>query len=138
MDATLDKLILENLEDLIDRITKDAVRFIPSYRDAPLRITAKRVEVWLRVLATSLHENDPQILEKYLVTIAHERYAEGYQVTELHSIVQLTDQHLRDYIELIAIEPTTRNALTALCEAVMDAARMVVSVTYVLITARKA
>lgn len=138
MDASLDKLILENLEDLIDRITKDAVRFIPSYRDAPLRTTTKRVEVWLRVLATSLHENDPQVLEKYLVTIAHERYAEGYQVTELHSIVQLTDQHLRDYIELTAIEQTERNALTALCEAVMDAARMVVSVTYVLITAGKA
>jgi hypothetical protein len=138
LDASLDKLILENLEDLIDRITKDAVRFIPSYRDAPLRTTAKRVEVWLRVLATSLQENDPQILEKYLVTIANERYAEGYQVTELHDIVQLTDQHLRDYIELTAIEPTERNALTALCEAVMDAARMVVSVTYVLITAGKA
>ena len=138
MDASLDTLILENLEDLVDRITKDAIRFIPSYRDAPLRTTAKRVEVWLQVLATSLHENDPQVLEKYLVTIAHERYAEGYQVTELHSIVQLTDQHLRDYIELTTIEPTERNALIALCEAVMDAARMVISVTYVLITAGKA
>ncbi|HZD57571.1 MAG TPA: hypothetical protein VE136_12640 [Anaerolineales bacterium] len=138
MNATLDQLIRENLEGLADHITKDAVRLIPSYREAPLRITTERVENWLRMLAASLHENDPQVLERYIVTIAHERYTQGYQVTELHNIVQLTEQHLREYIDQSAVAPLERNALIALCEAAMDAARMVISVTYVLITAGKA
>jgi hypothetical protein len=76
VESTLDKLIRENVEGLVDGITKDAVRQIPSYREAPLKITVDRIGNWLRVLATSLHENDPQVLEKYLVTVAHERYAE--------------------------------------------------------------
>jgi hypothetical protein len=138
VDSSLDHLIRENLEDLADSITKDAVRQIPSYREAPLRTTVERIENWLRVLATSLHENDPQVLEKYIVTTAHERYSEGYQVTELHNIVQLTDQYLREYINQSEVEPLERNALIALCEAAMDAARMVISVTYVLIAAGKA
>jgi DNA-binding transcriptional regulator YbjK len=138
VNVTLDQLIRENLEDLVDHITKDAVRQIPSYREAPLSTTVERVENWLRVLATSLHENSPQVLEKYIVTIAHERYSEGYQVTELHNIMQLTEQHLRQIINRTVVEPLERNALIALCEAAMDAARMVISVTYILITSGKA
>jgi hypothetical protein len=133
VESTLDKLIRENVEGLVDGITKDAVRQIPSYREAPLKITVDRIGNWLRVLATSLHENDPQVLEKYLVTVAHERYAEGYRVTELHNIAQLTEQHLFEYITQAELDELERNALIALCEAAMDAARMVISVTYVLI-----
>jgi hypothetical protein len=137
VESSLDQLILENLNGLADRIAKDAVLQIPSYHEAPLKTTMERIENWLRVLATSLHKNDPQVLEKYIVAIAHERYMQGYKVTELHNLVQITEQHLRSAIEQAKTEPLERNALIALCGAALDAARMVISVTYVLITAGK-
>lgn len=137
MDSSLDNLILENLEPLVDSITKEAIRLVPSYREAPLRVTVKRVETWLRMLATSLHRNDPQILEKYLVATAQERYKEGYRVTELHNIVQITEMRLNELINAASLASLERNALIALCNAVMDAARMVISVSYVLINSGK-
>ena len=46
MKITLDGLIEENREALADGIVKDAVRQVPSYRDAPLRQTLARVDSW--------------------------------------------------------------------------------------------
>lgn len=137
MVPSLDKLILENQAELVDAITKDAARQIPSYRQAPLQQTIPRVERWLHTLAASLQENDPQILERYVVAVAHERRQEGYQATELHSIVQITEDHLNALIERAAPDLVARNALTALLQAVLDAAHMVISVNYVLIAMGK-
>jgi len=134
---TLDQLITENLEPLIDIIVKDAVRQIPSYREVPLRGTIDRVESWLKILATSVHENDPQILERYLVTIAHERHKEGYPVADLHMVVQISERRIDELIEASAGDETERNALSTLLEAVMGAARMVLSVSYVLMMGSK-
>jgi hypothetical protein len=130
---TLDQLITEYLESLVDSIVKDAVRQIPSYREAPLARTIERAERWLKMLATSVHENDPQILERYLVAVAHERQKEGYLVVELHTIVQITESRIRELIEASITDEVQRNALFALLEAIMGAARMVLSVSYVLI-----
>ena len=44
MGITLDSLIVENRESLVDRIVKDAISQIPSYAKAPLRVTIERIE----------------------------------------------------------------------------------------------
>jgi hypothetical protein len=134
---TLDQLITDHLDSLVDDIAKDVVRQIPSYREAPLRRTIERVERWLKMLATSVHENDPQILERYLVAIAHERETEGYPVVDLHLVVQITERRIRELIEARIEDEIERNALSALLEAVMGAARMVLSVSYVLMVGSK-
>ncbi|MGD2157921.1 MAG: hypothetical protein PVG14_14770 [Anaerolineales bacterium] len=131
---TLDELVTEHLESLVDSIVKDAVSQIPSYWEAPLARTIERTERWLKMLATSVHENDPQILERYLVAVAHERQKEGYPVVELHTIVQITESRIQEIIEGSIADKVERNALSTLLEAVMGAARMVLSVSYVLIT----
>lgn len=132
MVTPLDKLISENLDSLVDNIVKDAIRQIPSYSEAPLRQTIGRVESWLKVLATSIQRNKPDILEQYLVAVAHERREEGYAIVELHTIVQLTESNLKFLIDDVASDQVERNALEALLEAVMGAARMILSVNYVL------
>lgn len=136
MATSLDKLIVENQESLVDQIVKDAIRQIPSYGRAPLQLTIERVEQWLRTLAASIERNDPHILEHYLAAIAVERQEEGYPIGELHAIVRITEQHLRDVVVSSSSDEIERNALNALLEAVMGAARMVLSVTYVLSAAR--
>ena len=118
MKITLDGLIEENREALADGIVKDAVRQVPSYRDAPLRQTLARVDTWLITLAGSIRENNPKIMAGYLAAIAAERRQEGYAVAELHTILHITEEHLQ--------------ALLARLEAVTGAARMVLSVTYLL------
>ncbi len=53
---------------------------------------------------------------------------------ELHTIVQITESRIKDLIEASIADEIERNALSTLLEAVMGAARMVLSVSYVLIT----
>jgi hypothetical protein len=137
MTTLLDKLIVENQELLVDRIVKDAVRQIPTYSQAPLKLTMGRVERWLGTLATSIKQNDPQILDQYLTAVAVERREEGYPIGELHAIVEITERHLRDLVTGACADQVECNALLALLGAVMDAARMVMSVTYVLSAGRK-
>jgi hypothetical protein len=137
MVVSLDKLISENLDSLVDSIAKDAILHIPSYSKAPLRQTIDRVELWLKILATSIQQNKPEILEQYLVAVANERQEEGYAIGDLHTIVQLTEIHLKTLIDDVTSEQVERNALHALLDAVVGAARMILSVNYVLITGRK-
>ena len=137
MATSLDKLIVENQESLVDLIVKDAIRQIPSYGRASLQLTMERVERWLKTLAASIEQNDPHILEHYLTAIAVERQEEGYPIGELHAIVRVTEQYLRDLVVSSSSAEIEQNALNALLEAVMGAARMVLSVTYVLSAAGK-
>lgn len=132
MTITLDKLIEQNQESLVDRTVKDAIGQIPSYAKAPLRVTVGRVESALQAIADSIRENDPDILEQHLVAVAAERRKEGYAILELHAILHIMERHLRDDIERTCPTEVECNALLALLDAVMDAARMVLSVRYVL------
>jgi len=132
MAASLDKLIIKHRESLVDSIVKDAVREIPSYGQAPLRLTLHRVEGWLDALANSIAQNEPDILERYLVAIAGERRQEGFAIIELHSIVHITEEHVRDLIERAVADEIERNGFLTLLAAVMGAARMVLSVRYIL------
>jgi hypothetical protein len=132
MTITLDELIIENRELLVDCVVKDAIGQIPSYGQAPLRLTIERVERWLDTLAASIEQNDPDILEKYLVGVAGERRREGYAIMELHGIVHITERHLQELILTSGADEIEQNALRALLDAVTDAARMVLSVRYLL------
>ena len=132
MAVSLDELIIERRESLVDGIVKDAIRQIPAYGQAPLQQTIERVERWLDVLAASIDRNDPDILERYLVGIAAERKREGYAILELHAIVHITEQHVQALIQEAVADEVQRNGLVALLDAVTDAARMVLSVRYIL------
>lgn len=132
MAVSLDELIVENQESLVDRIVKDAIGQIPAYAKAPLRVTVARVERALQAMADSIRENDPDILEQHLVGIASERQKEGYAILELHAIMHIIERHLHDEILRACPDEVERNALLALLDAVMDAARMVLSVRYLL------
>jgi hypothetical protein len=132
MTVSLDQLIAQHHESLVDGIVKDAIRQIPAYGQAPLQQTADRVERFLDALAESVARNDPDVLEEYLVGVAQERKQEGYAIIELHAIVQLAEEHLQVTIQEDVSDTVERNGLLALLQAVMDAARMVLSVRYVL------
>lgn len=132
MATSLDKLIVEHRESLVDSIVKDAIRQIPSYGQAPLRLTIQRVEHWLDALADSIAQNEPDILERHLVAVAGERRQEGFAIIELHSIVQITEEQLQGLIERSIADEIERNGLLTLLAAVMGAARMVLSVRYIL------
>lgn len=129
---TLDRIIDEHWESLVDAISKDAIRQIPSYGRAPLRLTVERVERWLQVLRDSLAQNNPQILADHLTVVGKERQEEGYAIEELYAIVAITEQHLRDLIDRSYTDEVERNGQNALLRAVMDSARMILSVAYVL------
>jgi hypothetical protein len=132
MTVSLDQLIAKHHESLVDGIVKDAIRQIPAYGQAPLQQTIDRVERLLDALAESVARNDPDVLEEYLIGVAQERKREGYAIVELHAIVQLTEEHLQVAIQDDVSDDVQRNGLLALLQAVMDAARMVLSVRYVL------
>jgi len=132
MAVSLDELIAEHRESLVDGITKDAIRQIPSYGRAPLRVTIERVDRFLNALAESVAENDPDILERHLVGVAGERREEGYAIVELHAIVHLTEGHLQALIAHSVPDEVERNGLLALLDAVTGAARMVLSARYML------
>ena len=133
MGITLDRLIVENRELLVDRIVKDAIDQIPSYAKAPLRVTMERVEEGLDALADSIRNDDPDILEQHLIGIASTRRREGYAILELHAVISLYEQHLRDLVLGAGTDEVECNALLALLDAIMGAARMVLSVRYMLI-----
>jgi hypothetical protein len=132
MTLSLDELIVERREELVDGIVKDAIGQIPAYARTPLRITIARVEQALQAMADSIRENDPDILEQHLVGIVSERQKEGYAILELHAIVHIIERHLHDEILRACPDEVECNALLALLDAVMDAARMVLSVRYLL------
>jgi hypothetical protein len=138
MAIGLDELIVENRESLVDGIVKDAIRQISAYGRAPLQQTVERVGRFLDALAESVARNDPDILERYLVGVAHERKREGYAVMELHAIVYLSEERVNALIRDVVADEVDRNALLALLGAVMGAARMVLSVRYLLSTRREA
>jgi hypothetical protein len=132
MEVTLDRLIVENRESLVDGIVKDAIRQIPAYGQAPLRQTIDRVERFLDALVASIARNDPDLMEHYLVSVAQERKQQGVAIMELHAIVDIAEKHLRATVRSAISDDVERNGLLALLEAVMDAARMVLSVRYLL------
>jgi hypothetical protein len=132
MAVSLDELIVVNQEPLVDHIVKDAIGQIPSYAKAPLRTTIVRVEQALQAMAESIQENDPELLERHLVGVATERREEGYAILELHAILHIIERHLRDSIVRACPDEVECNALLALLDAVMGAARMVLSVRYLL------
>ncbi len=132
MAASLGDLITDHREALVDAITKDAIRQIPSYADAPLQLTLERIEDWLNTLSKSILQNDPHLLSQYLMDVGEERQVEGYPIGELHAIVRCTEHHLRHLIARSYSEPVERNGQTALLTAVMDSARMTLSVAYIL------
>jgi len=132
MAVSLDELIVEHREALVDGIVKDAIRQIPAYGRAPLRQTVERVERFLDALAESIARNDPDVLERHLVGVAQERQQEGYAIMELHAIVYLAEEHLQVTIRRVVADEVERNGLLALLGAVMGAARMVLSVRYIL------
>lgn len=135
--VTLDELIREHWETLVSEITKDAVRQIPSYGEASLQLTIERVERWLNALAESVARNQPPVLARHLMSIGEERKEEGYPIGDLHTIVQLTERYLQQLIERAVTDPVEQNGLVALLRAVMDSARMTLSVTYVISAAGK-
>ncbi|MGD1993799.1 MAG: hypothetical protein PVI59_11450 [Anaerolineae bacterium] len=130
--TTLDSLIVRHWQSLADGITKDGIRQLPSYGEAPLRLTMERVERWLKVLAESIDRNEPQLLAGYLEAIAKERQAEGYPIGDLHAIIHITERHIRDLIDQACSDPVERNGQQALLIAIMDSARMALSIAYML------
>jgi hypothetical protein len=132
MAASLDELIIKHRESLVDRIVKDAILQIPSYREAPLRRTIERIDGALMMLAESIEKNDPDILERHLMAVADERRAERYTIGELHSVIHIIERHVSDLIRVACPDETECNALLALLDAAMDASQMVLSVRYLL------
>lgn len=133
MAVTLTELIGGNLELLVDGITKDAIRQIPSYGRAPIKVTMARIERLLRVLVESIRRNNPNVLEQYLMGIAEERREHAYPIGELHAILEIVEQHLRELVVQSTSQEMERNALLALVGATMDSARMILSKTYLLL-----
>jgi hypothetical protein len=132
MTISLDELVFAHRESLVDGIVKDAIRQVPAYGKASLRQNMERVERFLDALADSVARNEPDVLEHYLVSVAQERQQEGYAVMELHAIVHIAEEHLQATIRSVVPDEVERNGLLALLQAVMDAARMVLSVQYLL------
>jgi hypothetical protein len=137
MGITLDSLIVENRESLVDRIVKDAIGQIPSYAQAPLRVTIERIEQGLDALADSIRENDPDILEQHLVGVAGQRRRKGYAILELHAVISLYERHLRDDVLSSCTDEVECNALLALLDSVMESARMILSVRYMLFATKQ-
>ncbi len=127
----LDSLIRDHWEPLTDGIIKDAIREIPAYGSAMVRTTSVRVTKWLDVLAESVARNQPEILAGYLSSITLQRREEGYAIKDLHAMVYITERHLSRLIDDHVPDQVARNAQHALLNAVMDSARMVLSVAYI-------
>lgn len=133
MAGTLVELIEQNLELLVDGITKEAIRRIPAYGRAPIKQTLARVERFLGVLVDSIRRNAPDVLEQYLMAIAEERREQAYPVGELHAVFDITEQHLCDLIVQVTPGELERNARLALVTATMASARMMLSKAYLLL-----
>jgi hypothetical protein len=72
------------------------------------------------------------VLEEFVMGVADGRHREGYAVDELHTIVHLPESRLREIIRQDISDQVDQNALLALLEAVMGAARMVISVNFIM------
>ena len=95
--------------------------------------TLDRVERLLGVLVESIRRNNPNVLEQYLMDIGEERREGAYPIGELHAILEIMEQHLRDLVMLATAQEVERNAQLALVEATMASARMILSKTYLLL-----
>jgi len=69
-------------------------------------------------------------------SIAGGRQREGYAILELHGIVHIREQHLRQTIASLVSDEAERKGLLALPDAVLDAVRMVLGVRYALSVGR--
>jgi len=136
--VNLTELVENNLEALVDGITKDAIRRIPSYGKAPIKLTLARVERLLRILQDSVRYNDPNILLQFLERVAEERRQRAYPIGELHAILDITEEHLQNLVEQSTGDALELNAQRALVDAIMDSARMVFSKAYLLLAEGKA
>ena len=133
MAGTLVELIEQNMEPLVDGITKDAIRRIPSYGEAPIKQTLARIERMLGVLVESIRRNHPDVLEQYLMGIAEERREQAYPIGELHAVFDITEKHLQDLVVHTTADEVERNAHLALVDATMASARMILSKAYLLL-----
>ncbi len=138
MAHTLVELIEENLEWLVDEITKDAIRQIPTYGRAPIKQTMGRMERLLRILAESVRQNNPEIMEQFLEGVAEQRHDGAYPIGERHAILDSTERHLHDLVAQSTNEQMERNAQNALVRAIIDSAHMVFSKAYLLLAQSKA
>ena len=77
MGLSLQQIIEEYKDLLIDQIVKDAIWQIPAYRKSSVLLTISRVKKWLDVVSSSITQNDPDILTKYLRSITKQRCKEG-------------------------------------------------------------
>lgn len=125
-------LISGHWDELLDGIVKDAVREIPAYAEAPLKLTTARVERWLEVLRDSLAQNDPAWLAGYLNSVALERREEGYSIRDLYAIVAISERWLQKLVDREIPDPVQATGQKALLTAVMDSARMTLGVAYLL------
>ena len=66
------------------------------------------------------------------MNVSEARRSEGYAIGELHAIVGITEAHLQNTILRIVSSEVDQNGLLALLQAVMGAARMTISVRYVM------
>jgi hypothetical protein len=133
MAGTFVELAEQNLELLVDGITKEAIQRIPAYGKAPIRQTLARVERVLGVLVESIRRNTPNVLEHYLMGIAEERREQAYPIGELHAIFDIVEHHLSDLVVQTTPGEVERNARLALVDATMASARMILSKAYLLL-----
>ena len=138
MSVSLADLIESNLEFLVDEITKDAIRQIPSYGRAPIKQTLARIERLLRILAESVRRNNPNIMEQFLEGVAEERRERAYPIGALHAILDITEQHLQDVVAGSTVDEVERNSQRMLVSAIIDSAHMVFSKAYLLLAQSKA
>ncbi|MCA9934283.1 MAG: hypothetical protein H6662_19670 [Ardenticatenaceae bacterium] len=137
MTIHLTELIDKHYESLVDEITKDAIRQITSYGDAPLRLTAERIERAIRAMADSIRLNEPDILKRHVTAVAAERQKEGYSADELRAVIQIMEQHIQDLITQTYKNETERTGYLALTDIIMETARMFVSVAYLPVAAKR-
>jgi ribosome-binding protein aMBF1 (putative translation factor) len=130
MTIQLTDLINEHYDSLVDEITKDAIRQIGAYGEAPLRQTVERIERSIKVLADSVRLNEPDILQEFITVVAAERQKEGYSAAELHAIVAIMKQHVQRLITRTYDNEVERTGYLALADTIMESARMIISVAY--------
>lgn len=130
MKPHLSDLIGEHYHVLVDEITKDAIREIGAYGDAPLRQTVERIERSIKAMVDSIRLNEPDILKEHVTVVAAERQKEGYSAAELHAIIQIMKQHMQALIAETYEEETERTGYLALTDTIVESARMMVSVAY--------
>lgn len=130
MTIHLTNLISEHYDSLVDEITKDAIRQVTAYGDAPLRQTVERIERSIKALADSIRLNDPDILKQHVTAVAAERQKEGYSAAELHAVIHIMKQHVQNLIAKTYDDETERTGYLALTDIIMETARMIVNTSY--------